>query len=247
MDVKGYYNNLLVNVSFNENDIKVGSQKINADDIYLITETNLMTYGKFFQIVLTTFSAVLTILVCLIVWGQPFLFFALMIAFITSIYAYFIYPLILKKQSANEYGRVIDIYYNDLHMALLVPESFEINVKAYQRKTITNMQKMKLKAYQRAVKASRKYLVSQIETGKSKDDLNQVAHKYETVAKQKYKNSSVFGAKAVKEFGQAYQKYTRSQIKLALRLSRFTIFVTLFIIFYLIFADDIDFSSGFLF
>lgn len=247
MEVKGYYNNLFVNIIFNNDFIKVGSKKINCSDIYQIKESNLMSYGKFFQIVLTAFSAVLTILICLIIWGKPFLLFALLIAFITSIYAYFIYPAILKAKSANDYARVIDIYYNDQHVALLVPESFKINAKEYVRKKLTNMQTMKLKAYQRGLKASRRYLVSQVETGKNKEDLSLVAHKYETVALQRYRISSIFGPKAVKEFGQAYQSYTKAQIKLALRLSRFTIFVALFIIFYLIFSEEIDFSGGFFF
>lgn len=232
VQTKGYYNNLFTNISFSDNEIKIGTIKIKTGDIYQIKVNYLTGYGKLFQVGFIAFAMVLSILLGLLFFPNVFITVTIAIGLITSVYTYYFYPKILIKRAKDDYIKTIDIFYNDLHTALLVPGSFEFNPKDYVKKKLTHHQKNVINKYMHRVKSSRKYLMTQIE---SKGHLTPeiLQEKYVVVATRRYVIESNFGVKAVKAIKESYQDIAGKEIRFAIKSARFTIVVFIAIIIYL--------------
>lgn len=219
-------------MTFSEDEIRIGTIKIKTKDIYQMKVNYLTGYGKLFQIGFIAFAIVLSILLGLLFYPNIFIMVSVVIALITGIYSYYIYPKVLIKRAKDDYIKTIDIFYNDMHIALLVPGSFQINPKDYINKKLNFQQNSIITRYMNRAKSSRQYLITQIE---SKGNLSPeiLQEKYYVVAVNKYAIESNFGVKAVKAIKESYQRIAKKEIKFATKSARFTIVVFIAIIIYL--------------
>lgn len=233
MIVDGYYNHQLVKITFSDDKIKLGTKIINAKDIYATNQEYITDYSIMYPPAFVITSVVLSTLLSIIFTSEINLLVFILSSLFGFTYSYFIYKPKLRNLSNNEYSMLYDIILKTTHYSVLLKPSDVYEIKQNYGIQHTYWQKRVLKKYIKRIHDSRKYLFTQIETGKWKT-YNDLYEKYVTVSKVKYSFSdNSLSNKQVNIIIENYLKLNSSYIKNSFKLIRFSIIMIVVIIVYM--------------
>ncbi len=232
-------------ITFSEDNIKIGTKSINNEDIYHIDISYITSYEKLFKIATVVTATVATLLFFALFTDQLNVIVALIVAFIVSIYAYFIKPYYIIKKNQDKYIKMLDIFHGNKHDIVVIKPEFNLDFKLYTKLKKSGTRKRVLRHYLTRLKQSRKYLVSQMETNLKDSNVDIIYEKYSTVATQRYRQECILPRNSVAILNENYHKILGKDLRIAIKISAITLVMIIAFIIHIALSKDFNYQAFF--
>lgn len=240
MVIDGYYNHQLVKINVQDDKIKIGTKIINSKDIYAIHQEYITDYNVMYPSAVVVTLVIVTTLLSIILLSKLNVIIFVLSVLLGLSYTYLVYKPKLRKASHDDYSIIYDIIFKDTHLSIILKDedAKKININTTKH---NYWQRQILSKYIRRVRSSRKYLFTQIETGKW-SQFDELYEKYSAVSKMKYGfDDNSLSSKQVSVLFKSYQKVTSKYVKTGIKLTRFSIMMIFILVIYLFFNKDLIF------